>query len=149
MSIRKRISIIILVLFMVFGQFTVSAEEKAEIVKSYYLLKYEYAGFLEPLQKVGVRDTQLVEFFKDVEFLLNNYENLSKENIEVYLKNALFTAATYSENFDVAIAILNCYEAEFAEYSSTGKIPGRLQDVYNAVVDAIFRDDLPEKVNLI
>lgn len=149
MSIYKKASIIFLALLMFFVQIPTFADEKAEVVKSYYLLKYEYAGFLEPLQKVGVKESQLIQFFRDVEKLINDYDDVSKETIEKHLKNALFTAGTYSQNIDVAMAVLSCYGDEFDEYSATGKIPENLQGVYNAVIDSILRKDLPDKLPLI
>ncbi len=149
MNVFKRVLSAFLILLMIPVQPAAVADETAEVIKSYYLLKYEYEGFLEPLLDAGVEEPELINYFRDIENLINANNDVGEETIENYLKSALYTAATYSVHKNVAWAVLDCYGDEFDEYNETGIVPQRLQGVYSAVIDAILRKDLPDKSVLI
>lgn len=142
----KRITAFIIAVIM---SFTICYAKEVGIVRSYYLLKYEYGSFVAPLMNVGVTEDELLVFFDDVEKGMQGIEDLTKENFEVNLKEVLLNVATYRENRNVSSAIVSCYGDEISEYTDTGIIPEALQDVYAAVVRAIFNENETDKLELV
>ncbi len=142
----KRITAFIIAVIM---SFTICYAKEVGIVRSYYLLKYEYGSFITPLMNVGVTEDELLVFFDDVEKGMQEVEDLTKENFELNLKEVLLNVGTYRENRNVSSAIVSCYGDEISEYTDTGVIPKALQDVYAAVVRAIFNENEVDKLELV
>lgn len=146
--IRKVLAIVIALLLC--SQYCCTAAE-VEVVKSYYILKYEYEEFLTPVLKGGTTEKDLVAFFGDLEKVLRKKDNLTKENAEAYLKSALYTVATYpvSGHRTISAIISRLYGDEMAEYSETGIIPEKLHGVYDAVIRALFGENEVDKIELV
>lgn len=140
--------IIALVLILVVQQFSYCCAADVDMVKSYYLLKYEYEAFLNPLTSAGATEKELLVFFEDIEEGLNQVENLTRENFEVNLKDVLLTVATYRDNRALSATIFAVYQNEIDEYSETGVIPERMRGMYDALVKIIFGDGYVDKSSL-
>lgn len=140
--------IIALVLILVVQQFGYCCAADVDMVKSYYLLKYEYEAFLNPLTNAGATEKELLGFFEDIEEGLNRVENLTRENFEVNLKDVLLTVATYRDNRALSATIFAVYQNEIDEYSETGVIPERMRGMYDALVKIIFGDGYVDKSSL-
>ncbi len=128
---------------------TVNCIGEVDVVKSYYLLKYEYKSFLDPLINSGATEAGLIKYFKDVETHLKTHEDLSETTIEIYLKDALLDVATYRQHRNVAAVIMGCYLDEIESYLETGIIPDNLQEVYDAVIRALFGNKDTDKMELV
>lgn len=139
-------------LFLIVSLSSVSAVNcvgEIDVVRSYNLLKYEYKSFLDPLINSGATEEGLISYFKDVETQLKLHEDLSEETIESYLKDALLDVATFRQHRNVASVIFGCYYIEIESYMETGTIPPNLQEVYEAVIRALFGDKDKDKTELV
>ena len=146
MHIFKKI--IVWILLIVVQQFNYCCAANVRVVESYYILKYEYEEFLSPLTAAGAKEDELLVFFEDVEEALNKIDGLSRANIETHLKSVLLSVATYRDNRNLSAIIFMCYQTDIEEYSATGKVPQRLQGLYDAMVKAMFGEDGLDKVEL-
>lgn len=141
-------SVILLVIAFLAQQCISCCAAEADIVKSYYLLKYEYKDFINPLLYAGASEKQVIAFLKDVEENLQDVEDLNEDNFESYFKRAVRYAVAKKENLTVTQAIVDVYGDSIDEYSETGQIPKKLQNVYNAVLEVLFRNGFKEKAEL-
>ncbi len=143
----KRITAFIIAFVMSFT--AVCYAREVGVVKSYYLLKYEYGSFVSPLITNGVTEEELLVFFDDVEKEMQKIDNLNKQNFETNLKQVLLNVATFRENRKVSSAVMDCYGDEISSYMDTGVMPKAFEDVFNAVVRAIFGENEVDKLELV
>lgn len=119
------------------------------VVKSYYMLKYEYQSFITPLTRAGAKEEQMLKFFADVETELNKVEGLSKENVQNNLSGIMVNVATYREHRALASVIFDCYGEEINEYTETKVVPEKLRGVYEAFVRVLFGENEADKTMLV
>ena len=135
----------VVIVALLVQQFQYCCTAQTDVVNSYYLLKYEYKDFVNPLLYSGVAEDEIVSFLRDVENYLSSINDISRENFEGYFKQAVRSAATNINNLTVTQAVLNNYGDALDEYSSTGQIPAKLQNVYNALLESLFGDGFKDK----
>lgn len=145
----KRFLALILVIIAVVQQQISCCAADINITKSYYLLKYEYEQFLTPIYRGGATEKELIDFFEDIEVALKNVDNLTEANFERNMKTVLKSVSTYRDNRNLTTIILNCYGKEYTEYSSTGIIPEKFREVFEAVKRAIFGENTVDKSELV
>lgn len=139
--------ILALILALAVGQLCCLAAE-VEIVKSYYLLKYEYQDFINPLTNAGAKDSDIILFFQDVEKYLSKEAEINRENFEPKFKDALLDVAMYREHRRLSPIIFQCYGDDIEEYQNTGVIPKKFENVYAALLDALFGNGFEDKTEL-
>jgi len=147
-KINKPISLVIAVALLAGLIFSVLADD-VDVVKSYYLLKYEYEGFLEPIYGKGVRESELIPYFRDIESSINSHDDVSEDTIDAYVQDALFMVSVYGNHGKVSSAMMACYGDDIDEYLETGIVPQSLDGVYKAVITSLLRKDLPDKSKLV
>lgn len=147
-KINRPISFMIAVALLAGLIFSVLADD-VDVVKSYYLLKYEYEGFLEPLFGKGVKESELIPYFRDIENNINLHNDVSENTIDAYVQDALFAVSVYGNHGKVSSAMMACYGDDIDEYIETGIVPESLTGVYKAVIDSLLRKDLPDKSKLV
>ena len=148
MNIKKIIAIILIIAIQQISFCCIADAEELEIVKSYYLLKYEYNEFLVPLIYSGATEPEMIAFFSDIEVQLQKIDGITEQNFEKNLKNVLLDVATYRKHRNVSSIFLQCYEKEITEYMETNVIPQRLTGVYNALMKILFGTEADSKVEL-
>ncbi len=141
--------ILALILAITVQQFVYCCAADVAITKSYYILKYEYEDFLYPLSAAGASEQELLNFFADVETELKKVPDISKENFEKEMKNAVITVSTFRAHRNVASIIYSCYGNEIDEYLDTNIIPDKLTGVYDALVRTIFGENAADKSELV
>ncbi len=147
-KIIKRMFSLFLIICLVFTS-TVICIGEIDVVKSYYLLKYEYKSFLDPLTKAGATEDGLIRYFKDIEALLKTHDDLSETTIQRYLKDALLKVSTYRQHRNLANIISGCYSEEIESYLETGIVPPNLRDLYDAIIRALFGNKDEDKTDLV
>ena len=140
--------ILALILALVVQQYTYCCAADVEIVRSYYLLKYEYQDFVTPLLYAGATEKEIVEFFKDVEAYLANIEDINRENFEGHFKRALLGVSGEREHVNLSATIFQCYGDDIEEYTETNVIPEKFQSVYEALLEVLFGNGFDNKAEL-
>lgn len=140
--------ILALILALVVGQFNCCLAAEVEIVKSYYLLKYEYQDFVVPLSHAGATDKEITAFFGDVEEYLERVPDINRENFESNFKGALLDVAMYREHRNLSAVIFQCYGDDIDQYLETGIIPKKFESVYQALLEALFGNGFEDKSEL-
>lgn len=146
--IIKKMFSLFLIISLVFTS-TLTGVGEIDVVKSYYLLKYEYKSFLDPLTKAGATEDSLISYFKDIESSLEKHEDLSETTIQRYLRDALLNVSTYRKHRNLAAIITECYNDEIESYLETGIVPPNLRDLYDAIIRALFGNKDEDKTDLV
>lgn len=97
-----------------------------------------YPDFVESIKSHGVTDAQIIRFLKSVyEYLLNYEDEITEDNFDSYLIDAVAASFQVRENIAVRNALSSQYSDAFV-YASEGKIAPEFMPMYETAKSIFF-----------